>query len=226
MDIAKGEIHALCGENGAGKSTLIKSLTGIVIPDEGTIVIDGNPLPYGSVQSSEAAGVAVIHQESTAFPNLNTLDNIFVGREPFRPGGLFLDKARIRREATEVLDRLGQHFDLDCPVLELSVAQRQMVAMARALSQECQFLILDEATASLSSRETDALLTIVRQLRDEGVTVLYVSHRLEEIFDIADTVTILRDGERVDTRNVAGSEPKGPYSTDGRSRDGGAHTTP
>lgn len=203
MDIEKGEIHALCGENGAGKSTLIKSLTGVVIPDEGTITIDGQPLPLGSVQASEDAGVAVIHQESTAFPSLDTLDNVFVGREPFKAGGLFLDKARMRREATEVLKRLGQNFDIDCPVLELSVAQRQMVAMARALSQRCRFLILDEPTASLSSRETDALLTIVRQLRDEGVTVLYVSHRLEEIFEIADKVTVFRDGECVDTQSVA-----------------------
>ncbi len=203
MDIAKGEIHALCGENGAGKSTLIKSLTGVVIPEEGTITIDGISLPFGNVQATEAAGVAVIHQESTAFPNLNTLDNIFVGREPFTVGGLFLDKARMRREATEALRRLGQHFDIDCPVIELSVAQRQMVAMARALSQQCKFLILDEPTASLSARETESLLTIVRQLRNEGVTVLYVSHRLEEIFEIADNVTVLRDGEYVDTQAVA-----------------------
>ena len=203
LDIAKGEIHALCGENGAGKSTLIKSLSGIVIPDEGAIEINGNPLPFGNVQASEAAGVAVIHQESTAFPSLNSLDNIFVGREPIKAGGLFLDKARMRREAAKTLNRLGQNFELDCPINELSIAQRQMVAMARALSQECQFLILDEPTASLSSRETEALLTIVRQLRDDGVTVLYVSHRLEEIFENADTVTVLRDGECVDTQKVA-----------------------
>lgn len=203
MDIAKGEIHALCGENGAGKSTLIKSLTGVVIPEEGTISIDGKPLPPGNVQASEAAGIAVIHQESTAFPSLNTLDNIFVGREPFTAGGLFLDKARMRREATKMLKRLGQNFDIDCPVIELSVAQRQMVAMARALSQKCEFLILDEPTASLSAKETDSLLAIVRQLRNEGVTILYVSHRLEEIFEIADRVTVLRDGERVDTQSVA-----------------------
>ena len=201
--IAKGEIHALCGENGAGKSTLIKSLTGVVTPEEGTITIDGKPLPIGNVQATEAAGVAVIHQESTAFPNLNTLDNIFVGREPFKSGGLFLDKARMRREANETLIRLGQDFDIGCPVIELSVAQRQMVAMARALSQKCRFLILDEPTASLSARETDSLLAIVRQLRDEGVTVLYVSHRLAEIFAIADRVTVLRDGECVDTQAVA-----------------------
>ncbi len=203
MDIAKGEIHALCGENGAGKSTLIKSLTGVVIPEEGTISIDGKPLPPGNVQASEAAGIAVIHQESTAFPSLNTLDNIFVGREPFTAGGLFLDKARMRGEATKMLKRLGQNFDIDCPVIELSVAQRQMVAMARALSQKCEFLILDEPTASLSAKETDSLLAIVRQLRNEGVTILYVSHRLEEIFEIADRVTVLRDGERVDTQSVA-----------------------
>lgn len=202
IDIAKGEVHALCGENGAGKSTLIKSLTGVVTPNEGTITIDGQALPLGNVQATEAAGVAVIHQESTAFPDLNTLDNIFVGREPRTAGGWFLDKSRMRQEALEVLQRLGQDFDIDCPVSELSVAQRQMVAMARALSQECKFLILDEPTASLSARETNALLKIVKQLRDEGVTMLYVSHRLEEIFDLADHVTVFRDGEYIDTKPI------------------------
>ncbi|MBL6766045.1 MAG: sugar ABC transporter ATP-binding protein, partial [Verrucomicrobiae bacterium] len=172
IEIAKGEVHALCGENGAGKSTLIKSLTGVVTPDEGSITIEGKLLPLGNVQETETAGVAVIHQESTAFPNLNTLDNIFVGREPRTAGGWFLDKARMRREAAEVLRRLGQDFDMDCPVGELSVAQRQMVAMARALSRDCRFLILDEPTASLSARETNSLLKIVKQLRSEGVTIL------------------------------------------------------
>lgn len=200
LEIASGEIHALCGENGAGKSTLIKILTGVVTPDEGSIRIDGQTLVPGNVRETEASGIAVIHQESTAFPDLNALDNIFVGREPRKAGGWLLDKPRMRREARAVLKRLGQDFDLDRPVGELSVAQRQMVAMARALSQQCRLLILDEPTASLSARESDALLKIVRQLRDEGVTILYVSHRLDEIFELADRVTVFRDGEFIDTQ--------------------------
>ena len=200
LGIVSGEIHALCGENGAGKSTLIKALTGVVTPDEGAIRIDGQTLPPGNVRETEAAGIAVIHQESTAFPDLSALDNIFVGREPRKAGGWLLDRPRMRREAREVLMRLGQDFDIDRPVGELSVAQRQMVAMARALSRQCRFLILDEPTASLSARETDALLNIVRRLRDEGVTILYVSHRLEEIFELADRVTVFRDGEFIDTQ--------------------------
>jgi rhamnose transport system ATP-binding protein len=203
MELRRGEIHALCGENGAGKSTLIKCLTGAVVPDSGSVEIDGTPLAFGDVSTSESAGIAVIHQESTAFPDLNALDNIFVGREPRRMWGCALDRERMRREATEVLRRLGQDFDVRCPVGELSVANRQMVAMARALSQRCRLLVMDEPTASLSARETDVLLAIVRRLRNEGVTILYVSHRLEEIFDIADRVTVFRDGHYVNTRGTA-----------------------
>jgi rhamnose transport system ATP-binding protein len=202
IELRHGEIHALCGENGAGKSTLIKCLTGVETPDAGSILMDGQPLPLGDVRASEAAGIAVIHQESTAFGDLNAIDNVFVGREPRRLWGLLLDRKRMRQEAAAVLNRLGQPFDLHRPVAELPLALRQTVAMARALSQRCCLLIMDEPTSSLSARETDVLLAIIRRLRAEGVTILYVSHRLEEVFAIADRVTVLRDGEHVGTCRI------------------------
>ena len=199
FEVAFGEIHAICGENGAGKSTLMKCLTGTVQPDEGIVSFNDRRLISGNVQASEAAGIAVLHQESTAFPDLNAIDNIFVGREYKKWNGWGLDKKRMREESVALLNRLGQSIRLDCPIGKLPVANRQMVSIARALSQECKLLIMDEPTASLSARETDSLLEIVNRLRDDGVSILYVSHRLEEIFAIADRVTVLRDGERTDT---------------------------
>ena len=199
LGIATAQVHALCGENGAGKSTLIKILSGSVMPDTGTVLVAGEPLRLGSVAQSEAAGIAVIHQELVAFPHLNAQDNIFVGREPKRLAGLWLDRAQMRRRTRALLDRLGESFSLDEPVGQLPVAQRQMVGIARALSHNCRLLIMDEPTASLSSRETDVLFRIVRQLKTDGVSILYISHRLEEIFELSDRVTVFRDGRWVAT---------------------------
>lgn len=203
LDIQPGEVHAVCGENGAGKSTLIKALTGVVKPNQGAILVNGIPLTPGHVHAAAAAGIAVMHQESTAFPDLDAVANVFVGRERRRCRGLFLDQTKMRRETRALLIRLGESIDVDVPVGQLPVAQRQMVAMARALSCDCRLLIMDEPTASLSARETQTLLRIVGGLRDEGVSVLYVSHRLEELFQIADRVTVLRDGALVDTRWIS-----------------------
>jgi rhamnose transport system ATP-binding protein len=202
LDLAPAEIHAVCGENGAGKSTLIKILSGIVKADVGHIAVNGTHLITGSVQASEAAGIAVMHQESTAFPDLNAVENLFVGREITRCRGLFLNHAAMKRQTENLLHKLGESLDLAIPLGELSLAQRQMVALARALSRDCRLLIMDEPTASLSNRETQTLLQIVQQLRTSGVTVLYVSHRLDEIFQIADRVTVLRDGCHVSTSRV------------------------
>jgi ABC-type sugar transport system ATPase subunit len=201
IDVAAGEVHALCGENGAGKSTLIKMLAGSVAPDSGEVLVNGGRLKTGDVRASEAAGIAVIHQESVAFPHLSTFDNIFVGREPRKLGGLLLDRAAMRRETRALLERLGEWgaFDPARPVGELSVAQRQMVGMARALSQDCRLLIMDEPTASLSERETRVLFNLIRQFRAAGVSVLYVSHRLDEIFELSDRITVFRDGSHVAT---------------------------
>jgi rhamnose transport system ATP-binding protein len=200
LDVRPGEVHALCGENGAGKSTLIKILAGVVRPDEGYVQLAGKPLTLGSVPASEQAGLAVMHQESTVFPDLNAIDNLFVGREVTRWAGWLLDRPTMRRRAHDVMERLGEPIDLQRPVSELPMAQRQMVAMARALLHDCRLLVMDEPTASLSARETQVLLRIVDQLRREGVSVLYVSHRLEEVFQISDRVTVLRDGQWVGTQ--------------------------
>jgi rhamnose transport system ATP-binding protein len=204
LDIAAGEVHALCGENGAGKSTLIKILTGSVMPEAGRVLVNGRAMKLGDVRASESAGIAVIHQESVAFPHLSSFDNIFVGREPRKVGGLFLDRAKMRAETRALLQRLGEAdaFDPARPVGELSVAQRQMVGMARALSQDCRLLIMDEPTASLSERETRVLFNLIRQFRQQGVSILYVSHRLDEIFELSDTVTVFRDGRHVTTEPI------------------------
>jgi ABC-type sugar transport system ATPase subunit len=202
LTMEEAEVHGLCGENGAGKSTLIRCVTGVVVPDSGSVSIAGRSPRFGSVRSAEAIGIAVMHQESIAFPDLNAIDNIFVGREPRRLAGLWLDRRRMRLEATRLLDRLQQRLDLDVPLRELSLAERQMVAMARALAQQCRLLIMDEPTASLSARETENLLETVGLLRQQGVAILYVSHRLDEIFTLADRVTVLRDGQHVVTKNV------------------------
>jgi rhamnose transport system ATP-binding protein len=203
FQLMPGEVHALCGENGAGKSTLIKVLTGTVNPDGGAVFCRGKPLRMGSVAASEAAGIGVVHQELMAFPDLNAIDNLFVGREIRCAGGWFLDRRRMRQQTRELLDRLGESFDLDRPLRDLSLAQRQMVAVARALLLRCRVVILDEPTASLSLRESQQILRMIRQLKADGVSVLYVSHRLEEIFQIADRATVLRDGELVSSSAVA-----------------------
>ncbi len=197
-----GEVHALCGENGAGKSTMIKTLAGSMRPEAGRVLVDGTELQLGSVRASEGAGIAVIHQESVAFSHLNAQDNIFVAREPRRMGGLLLDRAKMLAETKALLARLGEEIDPWKAVGELPMAQRQMVGMARALSQKCRLLIMDEPTASLSTRETEVLFRIVRQLKAEGVSILYVSHRMEEIFLLSDRVTVFRDGKYVGTRTT------------------------
>jgi rhamnose transport system ATP-binding protein len=199
LDIAPGEVHALVGENGAGKSTLIKILSGIHAPDDGEVLVGGVPLALGDVAASEAAGIAVVHQEPTSFPHLSAADNIFVGREPRRLAGLALDRPRMRRETLALMERLGERVDPRAAVGELPYAQRQMVAIARALARRCRLLIMDEPTASLSAREAEVLFRIIRGLREAGISVLYVSHRLEEVFELSDRLTVLRDGRLVRT---------------------------
>lgn len=202
LTLQLGELHALMGENGAGKSTLIKCVSGAVRPDQGEVCLDGRPIATGDIRAAEAAGIAALHQEATAFPHLDAIDNLFVGREPRRFGGL-LNRPQMRREAQALMERLGERIDLTRPLETLPLAQRQMVGIARALSRRSRLLILDEPTASLSARETQVLFRILRQLQSEGVAILYISHRLEEVFALADRVTVLRDGCLVETRPIA-----------------------
>jgi rhamnose transport system ATP-binding protein len=201
LEIATGEILALCGENGAGKSTLIRILAGYYAPDQGHVEIGGSALSP-SVKNASERGVSVIYQESVACLDLNAVDNVFVGRELRRANGLTLDRARMRRQTAEILGELGEVVPLDEPLAALSMAQRQMIGIARALSQRCRLLILDEPTASLSVRETESLFRILRQLKEQGVAILYVSHRMEEIFLLADRVSVLRDGRCVAVKPI------------------------
>jgi len=208
LEIRQGEIHSLCGENGAGKSTLIRCLGGAMRPTSGRVVLGNTTLPT-SVRAAEAAGVAVIHQEPLAFPDLSAADTVFMAREPTHLAGFWLDRRRMTTHADELLASLGERIDTRRPVGTLPLAQRQMVAIARGLAAQCRFLILDEPTASLSSREADSLHRLMRTLASQGVGVLLVSHRLDEVLSLSQRVTVLRDGRYVCTRDVSNT-PNNP----------------
>lgn len=199
LDLRPDEVHAVCGENGAGKSTLNRILAGAIAPDSGSVTLSGSPLQLGSVQASEEAGIAMVHQETPAFLHLNAIENHQIIQEPLALGGLWLDRAAMAVRAGESLKSIGEEFDLAAPLSERSIAQRQMVAIAKALQGECRLLILDEPTSSLSTREAEALFALVNQVKQKGVAVLYVSHRMEEIFRLSDRVSVLRDGRHIAT---------------------------
>ncbi len=197
-----GEVHALLGENGAGKSTLIKIMTGVHQPDAGTVTLDGKTVRFGSPRDALEAGVAAIYQEPSLFPDLDIAENIFVGRQPMRGGRV--DWKRMATEAEALLKPLGVHLDVRTKAKQLSVAQQQMVEIARALSINARILIMDEPTSSLTLAEVADLFRIVRHLREQGTAIVFISHRLEELFQIADRVTILRDGRYVGTYPMEG----------------------
>jgi ABC-type sugar transport system ATPase subunit len=203
FELRAGEIHALLGENGAGKSTLIKILGGIHRPDAGDIFHDEQRVEIHDVAAADRLGIRLIHQELSLAPNLSVAENIFLGREPRRCG--LLDRRRMFREAEKLRDELGlpEIGDVRARVGGLSVARQQLVEIARALSVKARVLVLDEPTASLSEAETERLFVILRQLRDQGVGIIYISHRLEEIQRLADRITVLRDGHSVGTQTAA-----------------------
>lgn len=194
--IEPGEVHALVGENGAGKSTLLKILSGAHRPDEGEVAIGGVPLTLDTPRDARAAGIAVIYQELSLVPWLTVAQNLFLGREE-RIGRVLFSARRLRAEAARALARVGADLDPDTPVAHLGVAAQQMVEIARALGDDARFLLMDEPTAALSERETDALLATIRGLREARVGIAYISHRLGEIPRVADRVTVLRDGRVV-----------------------------
>lgn len=198
LDLYGGEVLALLGENGAGKSTLIKVIGGAHLPDEGTIETEGRGISIETPQDSLKAGIGIIYQEFNLVPGLTARENIFLGQEPARLS--FIPQAAEREKALKLFDRIGVEIDPEKLCGELSVAEQQVVEIAKALSQDARIILMDEPTAALTPREVDGLLKVVRELRSQGIGIIYVSHRLDEIDAIADRVTILRDGAHVATR--------------------------
>lgn len=202
FDVRAGEVHALLGENGAGKSTLIKIVSGVYQADQGTVSLDGKQVSFESPQAAHAAGIATIYQELLLFPELSVAENIFMGHAPRGRFGA-LKWGAMRREAKALLASLDIHdLDPDDIVGALSVGNRQRVEIAKALSQDARILIMDEPTAALTEHDVERLFGIVRLLRDRGVGIVYISHRLEEVFLLADRVSVLRDGKYVATKQV------------------------
>jgi rhamnose transport system ATP-binding protein len=191
-----GEAHALLGENGAGKSTLVKILAGVYQPDSGELTIDGEQVTFSGPAASRAAGVSIIYQEPTLFPDLTVAENIFMGRQPLARGRR-IDRTEMQKGAKGVFARLGVELDPARPARGLSVADQQIVEIAKAISFSANVIVMDEPTAALSSVEVDRLFDVVRTLRGEGAAVLFISHRLEEAFSICQRVTIMRDGRFV-----------------------------
>ncbi|HSL46977.1 MAG TPA: sugar ABC transporter ATP-binding protein [Anaerolineales bacterium] len=199
LAVRPGEVHALLGENGAGKSTLVKIITGVHQPDKGQVFLNGEPVHFSDARESRQAGIAAIYQELSLFPDLDVAENIFVGRQPLTFGGR-VDWRKLYDEADQLLESLGVKLDLRQKARMLSIAQQQMVEIARAFSIDARILIMDEPTSSLTLHEVDDLFRLVRRLREEGTAVIFISHRLEELYTLADRVTVLRDGSYVDTR--------------------------
>jgi rhamnose transport system ATP-binding protein len=198
FDVAPGEIHALVGENGAGKSTLVKVITGLVEPDAGRLLLNDVPASFRSPMAARAAGITAVYQDMKLFPQLDVAENIFTEIYPVRRTGL-IDRTAMYREARRLLAVLGVDLDPRTRISRLSVAERQVVGMARAIASEVQLLILDEPTASITPMEADRLFEVVRRLRDQGASILFISHRIEELHGFVDTVTVLRDGRHVAT---------------------------
>lgn len=201
-----GQVHALMGENGAGKSTLMNILTGLFPASSGTIVIDGVEKQFSNPQEAEAFGISFIHQEMNTWPDMTVLDNLFLGCEIKGTFGL-LDQKAMKEKAKRAFDRLGISIPLDLPIGSLSVGQQQLIEIAKSLLSEVSLLVMDEPTAALTDRETESLFQMIASLKKEGVGIVYISHRMEEIFRVTDLITVMRDGIVVDTKPTAETNP-------------------
>lgn len=202
LELYPGEAHALVGENGAGKSTIVKILAGVHRPDSGTVLIDGEPVEFDSAADAQAAGIAVIYQEPTLFPDLSVAENIFMGRHPLRSLRR-IDGSAMRRQANALFERLGVHIDPDRPARGLSIADQQIVEIAKAISLDARVLVMDEPTAALSGVEVDRLFAVARSLRDSGAAVLFISHRFDEVFALCERITVMRDGAYISSDPAA-----------------------
>src|SRR3954464_11824877 len=199
--VEAGSIHALVGENGAGKSTLVKIVAGVHRRDAGEMLLDGQSVDFASTAESKNAGVAVIYQEPTLFPDLSVTENIFMGRQPLASGRR-IDRPAMYAEAQDLFTRLGVNIGPRRPALGLSIADQQIIEIAKAISLDARLLIMDEPTAALSGVEVDRLFTVARSLRDEGRALVFISHRFDEVFALCDTVTVMRDGAYISTQRI------------------------
>lgn len=200
FDVEEGEVHALIGENGAGKSTLIKTLSGAITPTSGTIVVNGKEFSEMTPKLAKEQGIGVIYQEFTLVPGISAAENVFLGEKTSK--GIFVNIKERERRAKELFDEMQVEIDVSKPVRDLSPACQQIVEIAKAVSKEVKILIMDEPTAPLTVSEVDTLFRVVRDLKKKGVTIIYISHRLEELFEIADRVTVMRDGAYVGTEKM------------------------
>ena len=203
VELRAGEVHALVGENGAGKSTLVKVLAGVHQPDSGTLTVAGREVALHGPAAARAAGIAVIYQEPTLFPDLTVAENMFIGRQPLKPGRR-IDRRAMHDEAAAIFGRLGVPLDPARLARGLPIADQQVVEIGKALSLDARVIVMDEPTAALSAAEVDRLFEVVRTLRDGGSAVMFISHRLEEVFAICQQVTVMRDGSQVLTSQLAG----------------------
>jgi ABC-type sugar transport system ATPase subunit len=202
LEVRPGEVHALLGENGAGKSTLIKVLGGVHKPDAGTITIDNQPVRFDTTRDAEEAGIAIIHQELNLVPQMTVAENIYLGREPQSRWG-FVRFKKMHRDALAELSPLDTRIQPGRPISEYNVGQQQLVEIAKALSMHARVVVMDEPTSALSDQEVENLFRVIRSLRDQQVAIIYISHKLDEIFTIADRVSVLRDGRSMGTRVVS-----------------------
>lgn len=200
LTVRKGEVHALMGENGAGKSTFMKLLAGLLTPDSGEIILDGEPLTTSNVNGVLKKGISMIHQEILMVPELTVAQNIFLGRETNRSLFSWLDDRKLTRQAGELLDQMGVSIPPTARMKHLSVAERQMVEIAKAISNNAKVIIMDEPTSALADNEVATLFRLIRELTVKGVAIIYISHKMDEIFAIADTITVLRDGKYIVTK--------------------------
>lgn len=202
LEAYAGEVLALVGENGAGKTTLMNILTGAILADSGRILLDGEEVTITSPRQALESGVTIIHQELALIPQLTVGQNIYLGREPRRMGGLFIDWKELYSRAKEELARTGIDLPVEAKIADLSIAQQQLVEIAKALSYEARVIVLDEPTSALTERETETLFRLVRSLKEKGVALIYISHRMAEVFELADRVAVMRDGQLVGVRSA------------------------
>lgn len=202
LRVRRGTVHTLMGENGAGKSTLMKILIGMYVPDSGTVELDGKPVSFSTTRDGLEAGISMIHQELSPVPEMQVAENIWLGREPRNKLGL-VDHRLMRRKTRELLEKWGININASLPMKKLTVARQQMVEIAKAISYDAQIIIMDEPTSAIPEREVEHLHSMIRQLTESGVAVIYITHKMDEVFAISDDITIFRDGRHIATKAAA-----------------------